>query len=165
MAATSSREQQSARTREPHLRDLNVTEIEALLRRNHIGRLGFIDLDGRVEIVPIHYVFGDGWIYGRTSSGTKIDSLSRNWWVAFEVEEVDGLFDWRSVVVHGGFYGLAADGPNREIERYQEALDALRSLLPSTFAEDDPVPFRTIVFGIAVQEVTGRAASTGSKQD
>jgi hypothetical protein len=31
-----------------------------------------------------------GYVHGRTSEGSKLDTLARNRWVAFEVDEVRG---------------------------------------------------------------------------
>jgi hypothetical protein len=87
-----------------------------------------------------------------------------SWWpVAFEVDEIDNLFDWRSVVVHGGFYTLSPDGSEWEREAYARAVELLRGLVPQTFTPEDPTPFRDIVFRIAVQEAFGRAATTSAQ--
>lgn len=142
----------------PRFRELDRAECEALLARNCVGRVAYSYRD-RVDVEPIHYVYHDGWLYGRTTIGTKIDRIERNRWVAFEVDEVDGLFDWRSVVVHGGFYLLSPEGPDWEREAWATALAQIRTLVPQAFSPDDPTPFRTLVFRIAVQEITGRAAS------
>lgn len=147
----------SAPHRAPTFRDLSPDEAVAVLARNDFGRLAFT-LRNRVDVQPLHYVYDDGWLYGRTREGGKIDTLRRNQWVAFEVDEVAGPFDWRSVVVHGGFYLLSPEGAGQPT--WEHAIGQLRRLLPATLTEDDPVPFRTIVFRIAVQEITGRAAST-----
>jgi nitroimidazol reductase NimA-like FMN-containing flavoprotein (pyridoxamine 5'-phosphate oxidase superfamily) len=141
--------------------ELDPQQCEAVLAHNHVGRLAYCS-GVRVGLRPLHYVFGDGWIYGRTTEGEKIDALSRNWWVGFEVDEVDGPFDWRSVVVHGGFYALSPNGNPGERDRYERAVAAVRRVTPEAFGEGDPVPERTLVFGIAVQEMSGRIAWTGS---
>jgi len=80
--------------------ELDRDEIVALLSRNHVGRIAF-SMHDRVDIQPIHYVYSDGWLYGRTSHGAKFATLMKNRWVAFEVDEVTTLFDWTSAVVHG----------------------------------------------------------------
>jgi len=147
--------------KQPHFRELDREEIDALLARHHVGRIAFRHGE-QVDIEPIHYVYADGWIYGRTAPGTKVEAVQRQWWVAFEIDEVEGLFDWRSVVVHGGFYVLQADGSDAEHEVKERAIALLRRLVPATFAAGDPAPFRTILFRIAVQEVRGIAASTRS---
>src|SRR5213596_2639138 len=84
-------------------RELSREEIEEMLLRNKVGRLAFSFHD-RVDIQPIHYVYERGWLYGRTSEGQKIASLAHNQWVAFEIDEVSDVFDWRSIVIHGSFW-------------------------------------------------------------
>lgn len=142
----------------PHFRELTRTECEALLARHHVGRMAF-SLHDRVDIEPLHYVFADGWLYGRTSIGTKISMLEHHPWVAFEVDEHEGLFDWRSVVVKGAFYRVdSEESPFGEDPVMARGVALLRSLLPETLTAGDPVPFRRTVFRIHLDEVTGRAA-------
>lgn len=141
----------------PRFRVLSAKEATAVLRRNHVGRLAFV-FHNRVEIVPIHYVYSGGWVYGRTSLGPKLLTLTHNQWVAFEADEIEGLFDWRSVVVHGGLYMLDAYGPPRDIAAQRRAIRLLRTLVPDTLRASDPVPFRDILFRIHANELSGRAA-------
>lgn len=143
--------------RVPSFRDLTGAEAEELLRRHHVGRLAFLR-DGAVDIEPIHYVFNDGWVFGRTGQGTKFESVEHRPWVAFEVDEVRALFDWRSVVVHGTIYVLSEEGAPLEREEFARALDLLRTLVPEALTADDPTPARTIVFGLHVDRMSGRAA-------
>jgi nitroimidazol reductase NimA-like FMN-containing flavoprotein (pyridoxamine 5'-phosphate oxidase superfamily) len=82
------------------------------------------------------------------------------WWpVAFEVDEIEGLFQWQSVVVHGGFYVISRDGASWQQETWMRGVALLRTLIPETFRNDDPTPHRELLFRIAVQEITGRAAT------
>jgi uncharacterized protein len=74
----------------------------------------------------------------------------------FEVDEVEGLFRWRSVLVHGGFYVLSSERSEEEGATWDRALELLRGFLPETLREDDPVPHRTVLFRIAVQEASGK---------
>ena len=141
------------------IRELTDDEMRALLSRNHVGRLAFSHHD-RVDIRPIHYVYADNWLYGRTSPSEKIVTLRQNQWVAFEVDEVRGPFDWQSVVAHGSFYCLGDDAAPQYLELRDEALRLLRSFAPETLRRTDPVPFRTELFAIAMDRLTGRAAST-----
>lgn len=145
-------------TAAPRFRELSRSEIDALLARNSVGRMAYAR-GNHIDIEPLHYVYANGWLYGRTSEGRKLDTAAREWWpVAFEVDEVDELFRWRSAVVHGGFYTLDPQGAAWEREEAQKAVELLRSLLPETFTDEDPVPSRTVLFRIAVQEVSGRTA-------
>jgi uncharacterized protein len=138
----------------PVIRSLGRAECEAILARNHIGRVAY-GLAGRVDIAPLHYVFLDGWLYGRTSHGAKLNIIMHNHWVAFEVDEVAGLLDWRSVVVRGGWYSYDSAPPS-EHASWERGIAALRELVPGTLTPNDPVPFRTVVFRIDTAEFTGR---------
>ncbi len=143
----------------PRFRDLEPAECTALLERHHVGRLAFSRKD-RVDIEPINYIHDDGWLYGRTQPGTKLEVIAHNRWVAFEIDEIDAPFDWRSVVVKGGFYILRRDGSPTEVEVYHKGIAILRRFMPETLTSADPIPERAIVFRIHIDEIFGRAAST-----
>lgn len=147
-------------TPRPSFRELSRDECIALLDRHQVGRLAFSQRE-RLDIEPIHYVHLDGWLYGRTQPGTKLEVLLHNRWVAFEVDEVEALFEWRSVVVRGGLYLLRAEGSEAEQERYAQGVAAVRRLIPEAFTPADPTPQRAILFRIHVDELIGRAATAG----
>jgi nitroimidazol reductase NimA-like FMN-containing flavoprotein (pyridoxamine 5'-phosphate oxidase superfamily) len=111
-----------------------------------------------VDIEPIHYVFSGRWLFGRTSRGAKLTALAHIPYVALEVDEVDGLFDWRSVVVHGTYYSHGPDGGPTARRTFARAARLLGGLVPGTLAESDPVPFRDTIFGIYIDRLEGRAA-------
>ena len=135
-------------------------QAEFVLARNSVARIAF-QHDGRVEIMPVHYVYSNGAIIGRTSLGKKY----LNWLVVrevvVEVDEVQALFEWRSVVLRGGVSLLRArGGTDAEREAFNGAVDALRALVPGAFTEHDPTPDRRFVFRVDPTEVNGREAST-----
>ena len=145
-------------------RALTQHECMALLRRSDIGRLAFVAHD-RPEIVPLNYVHEAGRIYGRTSATAMLAALEPGAWVAFEVDEVRGPNDWWSVIAHGTFHRLGADGnveggDTRDAASSARAMRLLRDLAPEAFTTDDPAPHRTLLFRIVVGTMTGRAAST-----
>jgi uncharacterized protein len=147
-----------AKTPRPIIRELREDECEALLGRNQVGRIAYIR-DDAPDIEPIHYVYEDGTIYGRTSKGTKVEATGYAWApVAFEVDEIEALFRWRSVVVHGGFSVVPYYGTDWEADEWKRGVELLRELIPETFTDDDPTDFRTVVFRIAVRSMRGRAA-------
>jgi nitroimidazol reductase NimA-like FMN-containing flavoprotein (pyridoxamine 5'-phosphate oxidase superfamily) len=139
---------------------LSRTECTRLLARNHVGRLAFA-FRGSIDIVPIHYAYADGWIYARTSPGQKIAKLRHNRWVAFEVDEIHGMFMWASVVVHGALYLL--DAESTISETWERAVAILRDKFPGAFTDRDPVPFRTAIFRIHVDAVSGRRATPSTR--
>jgi len=72
---------------------------------------------------------------------------------------VSGTFDWQSVVVRGAFYRLELDGGTAESSQLaQHAIALLGVVIPATLRPSDPVESRTVLFRIAVDEITGRAA-------
>ncbi|HET7187383.1 MAG TPA: pyridoxamine 5'-phosphate oxidase family protein [Gemmatimonadaceae bacterium] len=144
----------------PTFKTLETAESRTLLARHRVGRIAYA-LHDRIDIEPVHYVFDGDWLFGRTSMGTKLSTLSHHPWCAFEVDEVHALFDWTSVVAKGSFYLLDPEASTPGL--YGRALDLLMTLIPETFSPEDPVPHRTILFGIYVQEITGRSATTGQE--
>jgi nitroimidazol reductase NimA-like FMN-containing flavoprotein (pyridoxamine 5'-phosphate oxidase superfamily) len=147
----------AARAGSVTFRDLPREEIEAMLLRNRVGRLAF-SLHDRVDIQPIHYIYERGWLYGRTSEGDKISTLKHNQWIAFEVDEVTDLFDWRSIVIHGSFWIMHPRGSPRAEELWTKAAELVSKIVPAALTERDPVPFRQTLFRIAVSDVRGREA-------
>ena len=141
----------------PRFGALTQHECTRLLTHGRVGRLAFAFHD-RVDIQPIHYVFDAGWIYGRTSEGSKVDTLAHNRWVAFETDVVRDVFDWESVVVHGSFHRLDPDAHAPDAAAFSHAAELLRAIVPETLTSDDPAPHRTVLFRIAVGEMTGRFA-------
>jgi nitroimidazol reductase NimA-like FMN-containing flavoprotein (pyridoxamine 5'-phosphate oxidase superfamily) len=138
-------------------REMSRDEIESMLLRNRVGRLAF-SLHDRVDIQPIHYIYERGWLYGRTSEGDKITALKHNQWVAFEVDEVTDLFDWRSIVVHGSFWIMHPRGSPRAEELWTKAAELVSKIVPGALTETDPVAFRQTLFRIAVGDARGREA-------
>jgi nitroimidazol reductase NimA-like FMN-containing flavoprotein (pyridoxamine 5'-phosphate oxidase superfamily) len=141
----------------PRVRELARAECEALLARARVGRLAYVH-HGQVGITPLHVVYHDGWVYGRTAPGEKLAALRHHPWVALEVDEVEGTFAWRSVVVRGAFYVLQRDGAMADRARWEQAAALLRELVPGALTPADPAPWRDVVFRIHVGEITGRAA-------
>lgn len=52
----------------PAFGELTVAESATLLQRNRVGRLAFT-LHDRVNVLPVHYRYSEGWLYGRTAPG------------------------------------------------------------------------------------------------
>ena len=144
----------------PSFRELQPEECRAMLARHRVGRLAYSFHD-RVDVEPITYATVGGALVFRTAPGSKLDTLAHHPWVALEIDEVDGPFDWRSVVVHGTVYVLHEEGSEPESRAYRSAVRALRQLVPETLAAGDPAPFRTVVAKLHVDRVTGRAARVG----
>lgn len=147
---------------EPMFRDMDASASADLLARNHVGRIAYSFHD-RVDIEPISYVYADGAMYMRTAPGSKLATLAHAPWVAFEVDEVKGPFDWHSVVVHGTVYVLHETGSQTERETYRHAVDRLRELTPAALSDDDPTPARRVLLKLHVDTISGREAVGGRR--
>lgn len=79
---------------------LSEHECARLLQTQNIGRIALV-VDGRPEIFPVNYVFDDGVVVFRTSTGLKLERGPYTP-AAFEVDHFDSAnrVAW-SVVVHG----------------------------------------------------------------
>ncbi|HZK77446.1 MAG TPA: pyridoxamine 5'-phosphate oxidase family protein [Gemmatimonadaceae bacterium] len=146
----------------PVFRDLTREDSESVLTCNHVGRMAYSFHDA-VDIRPVHYVLDDNWLFGRTSPGDKLVTLQHHQWVAFEVDEISGPFDWKSVVAHGTFYRLEPGGAEPDNRLFERGMAAIRKVAPDALSEADPTPFRTELFGISLDSISGRSCSTKSR--
>jgi len=146
-----------AKIARPIFYELSSVEAREMLSRHRVGRLAFTFRD-RVDSEPISYLFRDEWVYARTSPGTKLDVVRHNPWVAFEIDEIEDRFDWRSVVIHGTIYFLDPSGGDRDREAYETALEVMRTVDAELLTAADPTPQRSALFRIHADVIVGRAA-------
>jgi len=68
------------------------TEIDEILKNEHIGRIATHNENGFPYIVPVHYIFYEEKIYIHgLIKGQKISNLIRNNKVGFEVDEMGDI--------------------------------------------------------------------------
>ncbi len=135
-----------------NVRELTRAEIEAFLAAHWHGRLAYSFRD-RVDIEPIHYVWDNGWIYGRTAPGTKLTLLQRNPWVAFEIDEVRSQTDWTSVVVKGTVYFVAEEATAAGDAIHERVMQRLLAAFPEENGRMAETRF--VLFRIHVDDYRG----------
>lgn len=81
---------------------LTDIECERLLEAQYYGHLGCCDGD-EPYVVPITYAYRDGYIYGYTHEGRKIEIVRRNPKVCVQIENVKNENEWESVICWGMF--------------------------------------------------------------
>ena len=142
------------------LGELNKREIIEFLESKFIGRLG-CHLNGETYIVPVNYVYQDNAVYAHSGEGKKINMLRANPRVCFQVDEIDNMFKWKSVILWGTFEELKGQ------DRQQAMQGLILRIMPTT---DDParepshainpaLQDSLIVYRINIQEATGRYES------
>jgi nitroimidazol reductase NimA-like FMN-containing flavoprotein (pyridoxamine 5'-phosphate oxidase superfamily) len=65
-----------------------------------MGRLA-CSLENRPYIVPINYAYDGGYVYGYSTPGRKISIMRAQPQVCFQIDEINGPSDWRSVIADG----------------------------------------------------------------
>lgn len=103
---------------------LNQSEIETVLHRQSIGRIGY-HADGKVHIVPVVYAYDGVRILCHSREGQKIRAMRANPNVCFEVEQIDDLTNWQSVVAWGTYEELTGDAAALAIGFLVDALTKL----------------------------------------
>ena len=135
-------------------RALTDEESGALLAKHHVGSMALAFHD-RVSLDLVNYVYADRWLYGRMEEGPDLTTLRHNHWVAFQVSEIRGLYDWRAVTVNGPWQLLSDRGAPVDAEAARAALASIRAVVPAVFTSRDPVPERVHLFRLYVEEMRG----------
>lgn len=142
--------------------ELSQKEIEGVLDQQVVGRLG-CHADGKTYVVPISYAYDGEYIYGHTNEGLKITMMRKNPEVCFEVDVLQNMALWQSVIVWGEFEELT-DEPERHqglTKLYERVLPLitsdttkLSSEWPFTPANIDDI--KGIVYRVRLTKKTGR---------
>jgi hypothetical protein len=138
------------------LGNLTSEEVEDVLRTEVIGRIGCYAF-GRPYVVPITYAYDGVAVYAHSREGLKLRAMRSNPSVCFEVDHMQGLSEWKSVIAFGTFSEL----DEREAEFAMELLGRrLAPLVPSATSVPDghlhPSGMPWSVFRILLGERTGR---------
>jgi nitroimidazol reductase NimA-like FMN-containing flavoprotein (pyridoxamine 5'-phosphate oxidase superfamily) len=97
---------------------LNESQIEKLLKQQVTGRIA-CQLQGDIYIVPINYVYHNGYIYGHSAEGKKIRIMRENPNVCFEVDDIHSVFRWQSVIINGTYEEIT------DLEEKQQAMQGI----------------------------------------
>ena len=81
---------------------LNNQQVESLLKRQITGRIACSN-GGVPYIVPVNYVYNGKEIISHTGPGKKLEMMRKNPWVCFQVDEIQTIFNWQSVIAMGRF--------------------------------------------------------------
>lgn len=106
--------------------DLTTSAIERVLRNNYLGHLAYL-WQGNPYVIPITYYFDptDNTIISYTSEGHKIDAMRKNNSVTVQVEEIQSMFNWESVMVHGTFEELEGSVAKQKLRHFTEGVKSI----------------------------------------
>lgn len=141
---------------------MDNTQIEKLIADNFIGRLG-CSVDGKTYIVPISYAYDGEYIYFHTYEGMKVDMMRKNPNVCFQVDKMDNMASWESVIAWGTSEELT--NPEERKVGLQNLIDRVLPKISSKtvqlttqwpFPPDDISMINGIIFRIYLNEKSGR---------
>ncbi len=141
---------------------LTSEEIEKVISDNIMGRLG-CHADGKTYVVPISYAYDGKYIYAHTFEGLKISIMRKNSNVCFQVDKMENLANWQSVIAWGIFEELTdPEKRNAALKKLNDrvvpylASETLKLSPQWPFPPDDFGQIKGIVFRIQLSEKTGR---------
>jgi nitroimidazol reductase NimA-like FMN-containing flavoprotein (pyridoxamine 5'-phosphate oxidase superfamily) len=90
------------------LGELTHRQIDLVLHSQMIGRIGCY-INEKVFITPVTYVYHKGYIYAHSKDGHKVQTMRRNPKVCFQVDAIENMRNWRSVLIWGEYEELIKD--------------------------------------------------------
>jgi nitroimidazol reductase NimA-like FMN-containing flavoprotein (pyridoxamine 5'-phosphate oxidase superfamily) len=133
--------------------ELTTAEIEELLRDGRVGRLG-CHAEGRTYVVPIAYAYDGECVIAHSADGLKIRTMRANPDVCFEVDDIRGIDDWRSVIAWGTYeelWGRALEPAAGLLRERFAAVPSSASAHPRLHELD-----RLVVYRLRLTTKTGR---------
>ncbi|ATB69213.1 pyridoxamine 5'-phosphate oxidase family protein [Sulfurospirillum diekertiae] len=145
---------------------LSFEQIRALFERANVGRLGCVRHDGYPYVIPMHFVYSEHKIYLHgLPKGQKIDILTSNPYVCFEIDEMITLLD-KNVEnpcdVNTAFNSIIAQGEAKIVDNLDEKKEALSKIVKkfTPHLMDKELPENmvngTAVIRININECIGR---------
>ena len=128
---------------------LSQEEIETLLRRLRVGRIGCCT-DDQPYIVPISYAYDGDAVYAASGPGRKIDIMRAEPQVCFEIDEMDASGGWRSVIADARYQELTVERDRLAAQTLLGTIRAGRHAPPSI------APAAVILFRLDLTAKTGR---------
>ncbi|HRN57237.1 pyridoxamine 5'-phosphate oxidase family protein [Agriterribacter sp.] len=139
--------------------DLSEEQIERVLYDNVIGHMG-CHANETTYVIPICYAYDGIYIYGRTYEGLKLQLLRKNPNVCFQIESIESMIRWKSVICWGIFEELTNNEKrNRAIDVLQNRIVAVvnsKDLLQSQYWPFSTPESKGIIFCIHLHKKTGR---------
>lgn len=151
------------------LGELNQEQIDHVLRTEVLGRIG-CHAENRTYIVPINYVYDGESIYAHSLQGMKLRMMHENPEVCFEVDHVENLANWQSVIAWGTFEELDGEEAARAVKLLVQRMMTLVASgqdVHELVETEQHLPERlrqiASVYRIRLSEKTGRFETNGGR--
>jgi nitroimidazol reductase NimA-like FMN-containing flavoprotein (pyridoxamine 5'-phosphate oxidase superfamily) len=137
-------------------------QIDHVLRSELTGRIGCYALK-KVYVVPVSYVYDGRAIYAHSADGLKIRMMRKNPHVCFQVDHIDNLANWRSVLAWGVYEEVkSADEQVRVLNMLHDRFgtlttgESVKPKHPEETLQKVEKSKRPVIYRIPVDEVSGR---------
>jgi uncharacterized protein len=142
---------------------LTDAQIDQVLHAQSLGRIGCY-ANQKIYVVPVTYVFHDGYIYAHSKEGLKVKMMRENPKVCFQVDAVENMTNWRSVIVWGQYEELKSEsqqqaGMSIMMDRLAPFITSETVRASHDFShapEKIEKRFKAVAYRIKVTEKTGR---------
>jgi nitroimidazol reductase NimA-like FMN-containing flavoprotein (pyridoxamine 5'-phosphate oxidase superfamily) len=140
---------------------LTEEQIDQVLHAEVVGRIGCY-ADGKTYVVPITFVYDGRHIYGHTGDGMKLRMLRVNPNICFEVDHVESLTNWQSVIAWGRFEELQGAEADQAVRLLAERIRPLvgddeRQIADASARSETMDEQWPVVYRISLTERTGRS--------
>jgi hypothetical protein len=135
--------------------DLGPRDVERVLRENIIGRIG-VHAFGRTYVVPVTYVYDGKAIFAHSHEGMKMHMMRENPHVCFEVDHMDGVANWESVIAWGTFEELHGASAVRALDLLVHELEPHLEGPPGLSAHPRSGQDAALLYRVTLEEKTGR---------
>lgn len=141
-------------------------QIETLLTSQVIARLG-CGQDNELYVVPVLFAYDKPYIYSHTREGRKVALMRQQPQVCMEVDQIDNLSNWRSVIIWGQFEELTGNAAEDGLQILKNRLYPLttssysQSLLDLQAKDVARVEQRAeVIYRVRVERQSGRFEKT-----
>jgi len=151
------------------IRQLFSTEIDELLSKQIVGRIGCY-FENEIYVVPISYAYEDNTIYCHSFEGRKIEMMRKNPKICFQIDEMNDMANWKSVIAWGDFEELIVKKERNKalqilLQRPLPLISSITTHLGETWpftslTEDELDRIPGIVFRILLTQRTGKLEAT-----
>ena len=151
------------------IRQLSSTEIDDLLRKQIVGRIG-CTYENEVYIIPMSYAYDGEYVYCHSYEGKKIEIMRKNPKVCFQVDEMKNMGNWKSVIAWGDFVELNDQKERNKalkilLQRPLPIISSITTHLGKTWpftspTEEELNSIPGILFKVFIKEKTGKLEAT-----
>lgn len=144
------------------LGELYKSQIDHVLQSQVVGRIGCY-ADDKLYVVPVTYAYDGKYIYAHSKDGMKIRMMRKNPNVCFEVDVMENMANWRSVIVWGTYEEMKDSASQAKIIKI--LMDRIMPLMSSETVKPPNHSMRpqmvekavkAIVYRIKITESSGR---------